>query len=229
MRLLQDVCIASPVPCPYLEGKTFVQEYFFADSMDEREFDYFLSRGWRRFGNFFFRPRCPGCRACRPVRISAGGLIPGSAQRKAVNRNRDTRVELKPLAYSDEIFEIYRLHSLKFGEEERDRAAFRETYFQKAVPAFQTEYYREDTLAAVGFVDVGASGLSSVYYSYDPRFSRYSLGTFSVIHECRLAADAGLEWYYLGYYVAECPRMVYKGKFIPRQFYSWERERWEDG
>ena len=81
----------------------------------------------------------------------------------------------------------------------------------------------------MGFIDVGSSGLSSVYYSYDPRFARFSLGTYSIIRECRLAADSGLEWYYLGYYIAECERMVYKGKFLPRQFYNWEKERWEDG
>ena len=136
MRLLQDIRLAEPVSCPYLEGRFFVQEYFFADQMDEAEFDYFLTRGWRRFGKFFFRPRCPGCRACLPVRLRAGELVPGSGQRRTERKNRDTRVEFKPLAYSDEIFEIYRLHSKKFGSEERDKDAFRETYFDKAVPRF---------------------------------------------------------------------------------------------
>ncbi|MDC7222305.1 MAG: arginyltransferase [Spirochaetales bacterium] len=229
MILLQEPRLAQPVACPYLEGRTFVQEYFFAAQLDEAEFDYYLTRGWRRFGNYFFRPQCPGCRACLPVRIEAEKLELTSSQKRIVRKNRDTRVELKPLEYSEEIFEIYRNHSQKFGQEDRDREAFRDTYFRRAVPAFQTEYYREGERAAVGFVDVGSSGLSSVYYAYDRRFSSLSLGTYSVIRECALTGEAGLEWYYLGYYIAECPRMVYKGRFFPRQLYNWEKERWEDG
>jgi leucyl-tRNA---protein transferase len=226
--MLQEPRLAPSVSCPYLEGQTFVQEYFFATQLNEVEFDYYLTRGWRRFGIYFFRPRCSGCQACVPIRIDVEKLQLTSSQKRAVKKNRNTRVELKPLAFSEELFQIYSRHSLKFGEEERDRDSFRDSYFQNAVPAFQTEYILEGKTGAVGFLDVGSSGLSSVYYAYDPPFSSYSLGTFSVIKECELTRNAGLKWYYLGYYIADCPRMVYKGRFLPRQLYNWEKECWED-
>ncbi len=229
MILLQDIRTARPVPCPYLEGRTFVQEYFYAAALDEREFDTYLASGWRRFGHFFFRPVCPGCRACRPVRVSTERLTPSSGQKRVLRRNWGTGVVTAPLQFRERLFDIYSLHSRKFGQEDRDRAEFEETYFQKAVPAFQTEYYVGEELAAVGFLDVASSGFSSVYFSYDPRFSSLSLGTFSVIREAELAREAGFPWYYLGYYIAECDRMAYKGKFFPRQFYDWEKEVWEDG
>ena len=229
MILLQEKRYAQPVPCPYLEGRVFVQEYFFAEGLDEEEFDWFLIRGWRRFGRFFFRPACPGCRACTPVRLDAQGIVPTPSQKRVMRKNRETRVVSAPLQYDDRLFDLYSRHSLKFGDDDRDRSDFEETYFQRAVPSFQTEYYIGEQLGAVGFIDVSSSGFSSVYFSYDPRFSPLSLGTFSILKESELVRDGGLSWYYLGYYIEECPRMAYKGKFHPRQFYNWDRERWEDG
>jgi arginyl-tRNA--protein-N-Asp/Glu arginylyltransferase len=226
MVILQEPRISSTVDCPYIKGRRFTQEYFFAHNLNDNEFDYYLSRGWRRFGLYFFRPVCENCRACRPLRVSAGNLTLTKSQRRVVKKNSQTRVYLRPLTYRQELYEIYRLHSQKFGDEERDSQSFRDTYFKSAVPAFQSEYYIEDQLAAVGFLDMGASGLSSVYFSYDPRFSEYSLGTFSIIREAQLACENLLDWYYLGYYVKECPRMIYKGRFMLREIYDWEKENW---
>ena len=228
MVMLQEPKLADPVPCPYIGGKFFTQEYFFAHNLDDIEFDYYLSRGWRRFGLFFFRPFCENCRACRPLRIDGGALTLTRSQRRIAKKNVHTKVLLRPLAYRDELFEIYRLHSFRFGEEEKDNKLFKETYFSPAVPAFQSEYYINDELAGVGFLDMGSSGLSSVYFSFDPRFSEYSLGIFSIIKEAQLVQENGLHWYYLGYYIPECSRMVYKGKFSPRQIFDWKRESWEN-
>lgn len=226
MVILQEAKFAPPVACPYREGQTFTQEYFFAHGLDESEFDGYLSRGWRRFGLYFFRPRCEGCAACLPVRVSARELAATKSQRRVIRKNSQTRIKLRTLEYRDELFEIYRRHSRRFDEEERDARSFRETYFCPAVPAFQSEYYIGDQLAAVGFLDRGASGFSSVYFCYDPAFSGYSLGTYSVLAESFLAAESGLDWYYLGYYVADCSRMAYKGRFAPRELMDWEGEIW---
>jgi arginine-tRNA-protein transferase len=54
----------------------------------------------------------------------------------------------------------------------------------------------------------------------------YSPGIFSVIREIEFARDMGKEYYYLGYYVAECPRMRYKNTFRPTEKYSWDEKKW---
>jgi arginine-tRNA-protein transferase len=52
---------------------------------------------------------------------------------------------------------------------------------------------------------------------FDPEFARRSLGTYSLLWECKHALDCGLQYYYLGYYVADCPKMSYKAAFRPAE------------
>jgi arginine-tRNA-protein transferase len=101
-----------------LKGEQFVQEYFFAYQLNEREFDEFLSAGWRRFGLFFFRPTCPGCRRCIPIRVLSSQFKPTKSQRRVLRKNRETEVRLSPPQFRKEIFEIYKKHSKeKFDQE----------------------------------------------------------------------------------------------------------------
>jgi len=109
---------APPVECPYLPERTFVQRYFFGVEADGAETGSLQAAGWRRFGSFFFRPDCPGCRACLPVRLDAAALTPTDSQRRVWRRNQDVEFAVAPLAYRDEYFEVYRQHSLtRFGKQ----------------------------------------------------------------------------------------------------------------
>ena len=68
-------------------------------------------------------------------------------------------------------------------------------------------------LMAASLVDRLDDGLSAVYSFYDPRPQRQSLGTWSIlwlVEECR---RQGLPYVYLGYWIAESPKMAYKGRF----------------
>ena len=68
-------------------------------------------------------------------------------------------------------------------------------------------------LVAVSLIDRLDDGLSAVYSFYDPRRSRGSLGTWSIlwlVEECR---RHGLPYVYLGYWIAESPKMAYKARF----------------
>lgn len=215
-------------PCPYLEGRTFVQEYFLARGMDGETWSVLLSQGWRRFGTFFFRPRCPSCQACTPLRLPVRDLEYSKSLRKVWNKNADVKFSLEPLTWSPELFEVYASHgSHRFGEEP-DNEHFRDTFFAPGAPGVLTTYRIGDHLAAAGFTDQAAQALSSVYFVYRPEESSRSLGTYSVLRECKLAADLGLDWYYLGYWVPGNPRMAYKHRFQPRQLFDWATDEWRD-
>ena len=79
------------------------------------------------------------------------------------------------------------------------------------------EYYLGDKLIGAGWLDVLPNGISSIYYIFDPDYSKRSLGTFSVMKEIELCNDLGKEWLYLGFYVRESPKMSYKADFKPYQ------------
>lgn len=217
---------APAVDCPYLDGRTFVQNHFFGLDADPEETAALQAGGWRRFGLFFFRPQCPDCRACRPVRIDAPALVLTASQKRVWNRNQDVEFTVVPLDYRDEYYEVYRDHSQNRFAKETDPEDFRQSFFVGAVPAFVTEYRIDGRLAGLGFCDEGTDGLSSVYFVFHTDFADRSLGTYSILRECRLAAERGRRWYYLGYWVDGNATMAYKGRFVPRQVMDWSTGRW---
>jgi len=217
---------APAVVCPYLPDRRFTQRYFFGLEADATETAALQAGGWRRFGAFFFQPRCHGCQACVPVRLEARSLTPTPSQRRVWRRNEDVEFSVVPLEYKDEYFEIYRDHSLNRFTKEADPEDFRETFFTPAVPAFLTEYRVDGRLAGLGFCDEGADALSSVYFVFGQEFADRSLGTYSVLRECSLAVAKGLRWYYLGYWVQGNATMAYKGRFSPRQTMDWRTGGW---
>lgn len=217
---------ATPVACPYLEDRQFVQEYFFGDQVNGPEFGSLLDGGWRHFGAFFFRPHCGDCRACEPLRIDVAALSPSASQTRIVRKNADVEFSVVPLEYKPEYYEVYEEHSrLRFGKDS-DEEDFQYTFFTPAVPSFVTEYRVGGELAALGFCDQSSEGISSVYFVFREKFASRSLGIYSVLRECELARERDLKWYYLGYYVRGNATMAYKGKFLPRQILDWSTGEW---
>ncbi len=228
MRVDGEPRDAPPVACPYLPDKTFIQNYFFGLEADPPETSALLAAGWRHFGAFFFRPNCPGCRACWPVRLAASTLEFTPSQRRVWRRNEDVDFQAVPLEYKDEYFELYQDHSLhRFGKE-TDSEEFRQGFFEPAVPTFLTEYRIEGELAALGFCDEAEDSLSSVYFVFGDKYADRSLGIYSILRECALAAELKKEWYYLGYWVQGNATMAYKGRFGPKQVRNWSTGEWEE-
>ncbi|KAK5782422.1 arginyltransferase PWA37_005433 [Arxiozyma heterogenica] len=74
-------------------------------------------------------------------------------------------------------------------------------------------YYFDDKLIAIGVLDFMPSGISSVYFIWDPDYKHWSLGKLSALKELTLLSQMGLPYYYLGYYVDDCPKMNYKAGY----------------
>jgi len=228
MKLFCEPRRAAPVDCPYLPGRLFVQDYFFAAELDEYEFDVLLSAGWRRFGRFFFRPNCPSCRLCIPLRVDVERLKPTRSQRRVLAKARRIVMTSGAPDPRDEVWHVYRSHTEGRFDRVPDRKDFERTFFDDAVPSMQTEYRLDGELIAVGFLDRSSGGMSSAYFAFDPRWSRYSPGVLSVFRESDCVQSSGLAWYYLGYWVPGCPSMEYKGRFGPHQLLEWDSGEWVD-
>jgi arginine-tRNA-protein transferase len=83
------------------------------------------------------------------------------------------------------------------------------------------KYYLEGRLLAVGVVDMVEEGLSSVYF-FDPAYKEYRLGVFSSLLEIEYVRWMSLSHphftnYYMGFYIANCDKMNYKGSISPTQ------------
>ena len=226
MKLLQEPRLSYFGPCPYIHEERCRFEYFYACDLDGPDLDEFLMRGWRKFGTYFFRPRCGFCKSCVPLRIPARKFKPTKSQRRLARKCEGIAVRFRALEYRDEIFNIYREHSRdRFGRES-DLDEFIASFYDSSCPALQSEYYFGDELIAVGFLDVSAEALSSVYFVYKTAYQQYRLGSYSIIKETEHAALLGLAYYYLGYYVQENRSMAYKNYFHPHEIFDWDSQSW---
>ena len=226
MRLLRAPSLSSSTACPYLEGREFVQEYFFARDMTLEDMGVLIQAGWRRFGNFFFQPRCPQCQSCVPVRVDVGALMHTKGAKRLLRKGQHITMELHSPRCTDEVWEVYAAHSkFRFGKEP-EREDFEQSFFSQEAPSLQSEYRLHGTLLGVGFLDLVPDGASSAYFAYNQEGSQYSLGSFSVYRECEAIKEAGGHWYYLGYKVMGCSAMEYKGRFLPQQEMNWATGAW---
>ena len=229
MIFLREPQIEKAVDCPYIKGKQFIQENFYAYQLTENEYDEFLSAGWRRFGFYFFRPVCNNCCKCIPLRLICSDFKASKSQRRVLKKNINTEVRMSLPRYSDQLFELYRKHSKeKFGQDS-DVFRFRESFFTPAVPSAQSEYYIDGKLIGAGFIDISRNAFSSVYFIYDTDYSSYSPGVFSVLKEIEIGKELGVSYYNLGYWIKENSSMSYKGNYTPYQTYNWKEKVWYDG
>lgn len=215
MKILREAVLSEEDQCPYLKEKLWRQEYFVASELDEEQFQTLLDRRYRRFGAVFFRPCCPDCLKCRPIRIDVHKFTASRSQKRVIRKNSDTRVKFGMLEPRRELYDIYVKHSRERFEQESNEEEFIRNFYTPVVPSFQSEFFIDGKLAGFGILDMSSTGLSSVYYCFDPDYSEYSLGTFSILEEIKESDRLGLQYYYLGYFIPESRKMLYKGRFHP--------------
>ncbi|TVR58495.1 MAG: arginyltransferase [Spirochaetaceae bacterium] len=211
--------------CPYLPDRAWVTDTFQVPRIDGRLYENLLSHGWRRSGNTFYRNVCPGCTACLPIRIPTHRFVASKSQRRVIRRNTDVACTRRRTEFTDEAYDLYRAYcDARHGPHDiigpKQFATF---LVESPVRAEMMEYRVAGRLVGVGWIDLLADGISSVYFVFDPAESGRSLGTFSALTEISLARDLGLQWVYLGFFVDGSRKMEYKARFRPHQLLVSDR------
>ncbi len=194
---------------------------------DAVELNEALSRiGFRRSQNVVYRPSCEGCNACVSVRVLAHRFTPSQTQRRILRRNDDIEVSVCEPWTTPEQFDLLRAYLGKRhpdgGMTRMDAYDYAEMVEQTPVNTLVIEYREPSPEGGQGrligccLTDRQADGLSMVYSFFDPAHpTRSGLGTFIILDHIRQAAAAGLDYVYLGYWIAGCERMSYKTRFRP--------------
>lgn len=211
--------VSAESECPYLPQEMARNEAYRVDRLDGRLYERLLARGFRRSGSLVYRPRCRHCHECRSIRVPTRQLVMSRSLRRVWRTNVDIRVEVCEPQPTQEKFDVFLryLDAQHDGTMTRTIDAFTEFLYNTPIPSIEFDYFLGDRLVGVSLVDHWSSGLSSVYMYFDPDANARSLGTYSVLWEIAYAVRQDIPYYYLGYFVADSPKMAYKSRFRPNE------------
>jgi arginyl-tRNA--protein-N-Asp/Glu arginylyltransferase len=233
---LLDLYITTPSPCGYLADRDSVSVVADpARMIDSPLYGVLVDRGFRRSGRAFYRPQCPECVACVPVRVPVDRFAPSRSQRRVWRANEGLDVVAREPCLDEAHYQLFRRYqrehhrdTMQLAREGEDpRTGYFRFLVETTVATRFYEYRLGDRLVAVGVVDHLPQGLSTVYFFFDPIEGRRSLGTYSVLWEITETRKLGLPYYYLGYWIRDCRKMAYKASFSPLEYLvngQWQAE-----
>lgn len=165
--------------------------------------------------------------------------IPGEKARKF-------EIRFERAKFEKESFEMYQRYCKHIHEKEKEDAeGYRKFLCMQSLEVdrmesggkvlqlgcYHMKYFVDGKMIAVGVVDIFPFCLSSVYFFYDPEYKNLSLGVVGAIKEIEYVQEMQkffpeFKYYYLGYYIQDCQKMVYKGDYEPAELlcpttYTW--------
>ncbi len=203
--------------CPYGKPGTAVYRQASLCNLPEHLFGLFLDAGYRRNGNSLYSMACPDCQQCVPIKIRPAEFIPNRNQRRVLEKNRETELEVGPLGVSEARIELLqRFLTSRYPEKNScGRDYYAGFFLNSMTDTLEFRYSRRGRLIGVGIVDCGTTWLNAVYFYFDPDFSHLSPGTFNVLTLIDRAREGGLDNLYLGYWIEGLAAMSYKERFKP--------------
>ena len=188
--------------------------------------------GFRRSHRWAYRPACPRCSACRSIRVRVDEFVWTRSFRRIRNRNRDLITHWrKPVATFEQyrMFTAYQAARHTNGEMQdfsyADYAAMIcMTPIETRVAEFR--HAETDELVGAGLIDFQDDGLSAAYSFFAETRPDRSLGTYIILALIESVQSFGLPYLYLGYWIADSPKMHYKARFGPAEVLTpagWQR------
>jgi arginyl-tRNA--protein-N-Asp/Glu arginylyltransferase len=210
--------------CAYLPNRLSRLEYRVIPGIQPEQYLQMVQNGWRRFGHYLFRPRCPACTACQPIRTLVDEFKPDRSQRRVAKANADTELRIITPRLDRERIELYYRHHSHHAEQKGwpqpdigggiDHC---ENIINGPFPVEEWDYYVDSKLVAVSYIDHLAEGYSGIYFYHDPAYRDRSLGTWICLSLIEQAKLSGHPYVYFGYFIEGCRSMEYKGRFEPNE------------
>jgi arginine-tRNA-protein transferase len=208
--------------CSYLQNKEQTLHYKILENCSLICNHNLVETGYRRFGKMYFRPICYDCNECKSIKIDVENFNWSKSKRRVLKKAKDIEIFIKKPEVSKEHLDLYKKYHLykkeKNGWDYHNVTP--QSYYNAFVDGayeygYEVLYFFKDKLIGVDLIDILPHGISSIYFYYDPDFSRYNLGKLSLYYQIIMAKERGLKWVYLGYYVKDCPSLAYKADYKP--------------
>jgi arginine-tRNA-protein transferase len=212
--------LSDPHTCAYLPDRQAVMATIDPRiTIDQLLYTQLAQLGFRRSGRHVYRPQCPSCQACIPLRVAVADFKPNRSQRRVWQRNHNIQVKDTDAVFDEQHFKLFQRYvnvqhqnGGMDNPEENDYLAFLSS------PDINSRFFEfrlHGQLLAVAVTDRLNDGLSAVYTFYDPKLAKRSPGVFTLLWQIEHCRHLGLDWLYLGFWISECRKMSYKDRYRP--------------
>lgn len=214
---------SSAAPCPYLPGRIERKLFARLGGPDTEAINSVLSEsGFRRSHDIIYKPACPGCMACVPVRVPVDTFKAQGNLGKIMRRGKGFTTRETAVVPTSEQFDLFLSYeSGRHAESDMARMTYDDyvamlTEGQAATVMLEMRN-AEGHLIGVMLADRLKDGWSAVYsfFNTSPEYDRYSLGTLLILELIEHSRQNEGGYVYLGYWVKNSRKMDYKARFHP--------------
>lgn len=210
----------------------------YPEKLAPEELDAYLAAGWRCMGQavytshfMFFGPEGrKKVYSTIPSRLPLKGYAFSKSNRRLWRRNEKAfRIEAGgPAVYGEDKRRVNSRYARQFPRRAISGGGdvLSNGQGRLALDTREVKIYDGNKLAAFSFFDMGRKSMYSKQGIYDPAYSKYSLGFFTMLAEIRYALDSGLNYYYPGYVVPGNPEFDYKHRVGPLEFFELKSATW---
>ncbi|WP_420550064.1 arginyltransferase [Curvivirga sp.] len=217
---------SNKMKCPYIDGE--VEQQLFTEVSGEwaqYQFNRMSQAGFRRSHNIIYRPTCPNCNACKSVRINVSNFDWKKGWKRILRKNSDLTSEIKGITITDEQYALFKKYvtSRHHDGEMADMSRYDFENMIKLSPVdTRIIEYRDNNnnLKAACLTDILPDGWSAVYSFFDSDLRERSFGSFIILDMIQKMENECLPYVYLGYWIKNSPKMAYKERFTPLEYYD---------